>query len=226
MKKNTKLRGFTLLELVVTIGIISLLVAIGVPAFYAYSKQNATRTSAQDIKNVLLEAQSLSKSPAAVDSGSDFYYVTIYYNQTAGNSDNGKIKIGRGKFDPQAGRILPSSKNPPLRPVYRIDSDAWITDIRPKDLDDNRLTNISVTYYYLIPSGQILFNEREPAPGFDYSPRCKINPANCFYSTDKNSYINIRTKDVAGSSQLENGDQTIVIDGNGGNVNVLDGLLP
>jgi prepilin-type N-terminal cleavage/methylation domain-containing protein len=224
MKKNTKLRGFTLLELVVTIGIIALLVGIGVPSFYAYSKQNAARTSVQDIKNVLLEAQSLAKSPAAVDSGSDFYYVTINYDQTVGNSNNGEIEIGKGKFNSNGVVLLPYD---PLRTPYHIDSDAWVTSVSP---DDPQVPGTKeITYYFLIPSGQILFNNKEPSPGFGYSPRCKSsnNDSSCHYDRrqDKNSYIQIRVKDTADSPNPQDGDQTVIIDGNGGSINILDGLI-
>lgn len=241
IKKNTKFRGFTplnnsprriapkghstgftLLELVVTIGIIAVLVAIGVPAFYTYSKQNASRTSVQDIKNVLLEAQSLAKSPAVADSGSDFYYVTLNYDQIEGN--NGEIEFGKGKFDSSGEPVFDI---PPLRTPYRIDSDAWIGKILP---DDSQVPSTKqITYYFMIPGGQILFNNKEPSPGFGYSPRCKFldNDRSCHYSlaADKDSYIQIRVKDMADSPDPQDGDQTIVIDGNGGSINVLDGLI-
>lgn len=222
MKKNTKLRGFTLLELVVTIGIIAVLVAIGVPAFYAYSKQNASRTSVQDIKNVLLEAQSLAKSPAVADSGSDFYYVTLNYDQAEG--DNGEIEFGKGKFDSSGEPVFDIR---PLRTPYHIDSDARVTSVSP---DDPQVPSTNeITYYFLIPSGQILFNNKEPSPGFGYSPRCKSsnNALSWHYSrpADKNSYIQIRVKGITDPNP-QAGDQTIVIDGNGGSINILEDFEP
>lgn len=210
--------GFTLLELVVTVGIVGLLVAAGVPAFYAYGKQNAPRIAAQDIKNALLEAQSLARSPAAKDAGLgyDYYYVTIQLDQDNA-ANNGNIWSGKGKFITETGQIDYSSQGNGRRRI-KIDPEAWITKAEPMDVQGPN--DDSVSYYFIIPTGEILFNGLEPSPGFGYSPLCKIVPAvPCSYAAQRGSTINVSSTDAKGST--EPGGQTIIIDGNGGNVNIV-----
>lgn len=225
MKKNChKSFGFTLIELVVTVGVIGILVAMGVPSFYAYSKHNAPKTSAQDIKNALLEAQSLAHSPAVKDSGYDYYYVTIQLDQDE-EANNGNIWLGKGKFTSTGGIDYGGLER---QRSLKIDSEAWIIEATP--IDDNRpddesgLKGKSISYYFIIPAGEILFNGWEPNPSFGYSPLCKVEPANCSYSIGE-SKLKIRSKDVKDSADAQAGDQTIIIDGHGGNVDVVDGLL-
>lgn len=183
--KSQSEKGFTLLELVVTIGIIGILTVMGIPAFASYEKQNAPRTSAQDIKNALLEAQTLSRANDASVKGYDYYYVTI--------------NISAGKIDSGCGRFVPPSQIP-LRDSTYIDSQAKIALAQPISSDPN-----IISYYYLIPSGKMLFNGLDP--GYD-NPR---------------SIIQVRSKDATGDKQP--GDQTIVIDGQGGNIKIVEELI-
>ncbi|MBU2595492.1 type II secretion system GspH family protein, partial [Patescibacteria group bacterium] len=179
-KKNQA--GFTLLEMVVTIGIISILVVAGVPAFNSYNKHNSSKIAAQDIKSSLLEAQSLARSPDAGDRPVDFYYVSI----NAGDDENGKVVIGKGEFvNDDSGNIGLTS----TRREFKIDSSAWILDAQPRDSNNPQI----VTYYYLVPTGEMLFNGLEPWPGLGYSPKCQAlnNSNNCHYQgkSNRNGYI-------------------------------------
>ncbi|TSC91488.1 MAG: Uncharacterized protein CEN92_242 [Candidatus Berkelbacteria bacterium Licking1014_96] len=70
-------KGFTLLELVTVIAIISILVATGVPAFANYQRHNSIRIAAQDIKSFLIEARTLSLNPRPEDKGSKYYFAEI-----------------------------------------------------------------------------------------------------------------------------------------------------
>ena len=70
-------KGFTLLELVTVISIISILIATGVPSFVSYQRHNSIRIAAQDIKSFLVEARTLSLNPRPEDKGKQYYYVEI-----------------------------------------------------------------------------------------------------------------------------------------------------
>lgn len=191
--KSQSEKGFTLLEMMVTISIIGILTAMGIPAFITYQKQNASRVSAQDIKNTLLEAQTLSRATDVSVKGYDYYYVTI-------NISEGKIDSGRGKFVTDSSTPDPSSQKS-LRDTTSIDSQAKIELAQPTSSDPN-----IISYYYLIPSGKMLFNGLEP--GYD-NPR---------------SIIWVRSKEASGSEK-QPGDQTIVIDGQGGNIKIVEELV-
>lgn len=213
-KKN---KGFTLLEMIVTISIISLLVAAGAPAFNAYARNNSTRIAAQDIKNYILEAQELSQAVNTRDRGKDFYYFEINFSQN--NQDNGKIAIGAGNFDSNGLAI----KNKLIK-RSRIDSESWVEKIRPANQDDRE--SLLYTYYFIIPTAQMLFNQIEPYPGIGYSPRCKINIRGCFYQNPAQSKSIIQLKVKGETGLLDQAfRQTIVIDGNGGDVGVVDGFI-
>lgn len=74
---NNKNKGFTLLELVTVISIISILVATGVPSFVSYQRHNSIRIASQDIKSFLTEARTLSLNPRPEDKGKQYYFVEI-----------------------------------------------------------------------------------------------------------------------------------------------------
>lgn len=207
--------GFTLLEMVVTIGIISILVVGGVPAFNSYNKHNSSKIAAQDIKSSLLEAQSLARSPDPGDRPVDFYYVSV----DVSDDQNGKVIMGNGEFVGDLGS--------PKR-EYKIDSSAWIINALPRDIINIQMTK--VIYYYLVPTGEMLFNGLEPWPGLGYSPKCQAlnNSNSCHYQvkSKRNGYIQIRITEAKDSgNNTEPGDQTVIIDGHGGNIKVVDGIV-
>lgn len=86
------MRGFTLLELMTTITIISILVATGVPAFANYQRHNSIRIASQDVKSFLVEARTLSLNPRPEDKGREYYFVTI-------DSSSGEPTISLGVGD-------------------------------------------------------------------------------------------------------------------------------
>jgi type II secretory pathway pseudopilin PulG len=210
--------------MVVTIGIISLLVAMGMPAFMTYKENNSAKISAQDLKNALLQAQSMAMNSDlnvikgdVADVRNDYYYVAV--NMSSGNH-NGEIVIGVGNFNPQNGNPM-TAGNVSIAET-RIDADARIDNISPANAD-NPASSI-YTFYFIVPSGQMMFNLREPFPGIGYSPKCQIARTNCFWSAAnaRKSVINISPKS---SNALEEAKQTIVIDGNGGDIKILDGVV-
>lgn len=83
------MRGFTLLELMTTITIISILVATGVPAFANYQRHNSIRIAAQDIKSFLVEARALSLNPRPEDKGEKYYFCQI-------DSSRNELSLGVG----------------------------------------------------------------------------------------------------------------------------------
>jgi len=212
-----KTKGFTLLELIVTVSIITLLVVAGAPAFNSYARNNSTRIAAQDVKNYILEAQSLSQGVNVNDRGKDFYYFEINFSGNAQN--NGKIEIGAGDFDNNGfavkNKVIKSSK---------IDSEAWIEKVRPinRDNEDSLIYN----YFFIVPTGQILFNQIEPYPGIGYSARCKINRRDCYYTNvnQSKSIIQLKVKGETGSLD-QAFRQSVVIDGHGGDVEIIDGFI-
>ena len=64
--KNTKLKGFTLIELFVVIGIFLLLTVLGLVSYHAFQNQNAVSTAAEGIDNILRQTQA--KAQAVVNS--------------------------------------------------------------------------------------------------------------------------------------------------------------
>lgn len=173
--KRLKIRGFTLIEMVTTISIISILTVMGVPAFYRYNQDNAPKMAAEDIKSYLTEAQSLAQSPAIGDSDADYYYVHL--------SPEGKLKLDN------------SLNNPDPIKKMEIDSDAKILSITPS------VPNEGITYYFKVPTGEILFNDSEVAKG--------------------TSVIKIISSAGEGFS-----DQSVIVDGTGGSIKNVNCLYP
>jgi len=57
--------GMSLVELLVTMAIIVLLLAVGVPAYRQYGNSNDLEQAAQDVKNALLETKNMALAPAS-----------------------------------------------------------------------------------------------------------------------------------------------------------------
>ena len=68
-------KAFTLTELLVVISIISIMAVMAIPAFNNYEKINALRLTAEEIQNMLLQAQSLAIGPRnSSDASGNKYY--------------------------------------------------------------------------------------------------------------------------------------------------------
>ena len=61
--KNNNILGFTLLELLITIGIISVLVAISIPSFNRYGRTNELVQTANTMKSAIQTTKNYSLSP-------------------------------------------------------------------------------------------------------------------------------------------------------------------
>lgn len=72
--------GFTLIELMVTITIMALLTVVAVPSFAKIAAKTELNNAADDVKQMILEAQSLAKNPSSKYEGSDKIIVTVENN--------------------------------------------------------------------------------------------------------------------------------------------------
>lgn len=223
MKKVGNNRGFTLMEMVTTIAIISILIVTGVPAFMAYARHNSVRITAQDMKSFLLEAQNLAKNPRPKDKEKDYYYVRIDFR----DRDHSTMELGTGLFNPSTGRPMSWQTDSKIRRIgeeaikerQEISSEAEVLYIKPQRLDPK----IS-TFIYIIPTGKMMIDFHEPYPGLGYSPKCE-NISQCWYfrqPINRNARICLWLKD--GKSYEDYLKHNITIDGHGGDVEIKEGI--
>lgn len=69
--------GFTLVELMVTISIISIMTIVMIPALRSFDKRNKVMSGAEQMKSAILEARNFSMSPRFSDSNIDRYAIKI-----------------------------------------------------------------------------------------------------------------------------------------------------
>jgi prepilin-type N-terminal cleavage/methylation domain-containing protein len=75
-----KIQGFTLIELLVTLFIIITLAAVIIPKFYNYDKETKLDIVAQEVKEAILETQSLALAPPTTSSNIEYYKIIINTN--------------------------------------------------------------------------------------------------------------------------------------------------
>lgn len=85
-------RGFSLIEVVVSISIVALMIGVGVPAFRQYGRLASFRQAADDIQLAILQAHNLSLAPEADKSAAENYYGVHLY-------PDGKYEVVRRCFD-------------------------------------------------------------------------------------------------------------------------------
>ena len=82
-------RGFTLIELIISTGVIVLMLAVTLPAFSNFQKEQDVVTAAQLIRDAVYEGQNYALAPRGVEAGSeknpgaDYYRVLFYEDQSA-----------------------------------------------------------------------------------------------------------------------------------------------
>ncbi len=76
--------GFTLIELVISLGIIVLLLALAIPLFRGSGERNKLMLTAQEVKNTILEAKNLALSPR-MEKAANVDKYSIKFNQPANN---------------------------------------------------------------------------------------------------------------------------------------------
>lgn len=203
-KRRAKFRGFTLIEMVTVIGIISILVAMGVPAFAAYQRHNSIRIAAQDIKGYILEAQNLSLNPRPEDKGKDYYFARVNFS-----GSEPQISLGVGSFN--NGRKGAENF---IKDERSLGSDVTVTGVTPDRVagGDDRVA----TYVFIIPTGDIMFDYLEPYPGVGYSELCKTVPEHCAYTEPANAKSIVELWLKGGSTEERCLEHQIVVDGQGG----------
>ena len=210
-RQKNRCEGFTLIEMVTTISIISLLVAMGVPAFASYQRHNTVRIAAQDIKGFILEAQNLANNPRPEDKGRDYYFARI-------NKSTAEISLGVGNFT-AAGRRGSESD---IKEPRSLGNDVLIQSIIPDRVAGGD-ENVG-TYIFIIPTGDIMFDYREPYPGVGYSPLCETIPDSCYY-TDQEFEKSVISIWLTGGEESERYlEHQVVVDGQGGDVKIIDNV--
>lgn len=67
----SKLNGFTLIELVIAVFLITLLAGISVPAVYRFQREASLKTSANEIKSAVLQARNFAMAPRVYPKNAD-----------------------------------------------------------------------------------------------------------------------------------------------------------
>lgn len=95
--------GFTLIEVIASVGIIVMMLAISLPAFLEFQKRQNLNLAAESIRDAILEAYNYSLAPRAADgtgigkqAGTDFYRISFdvaspqrYFVEEQTHSGNG-----------------------------------------------------------------------------------------------------------------------------------------
>lgn len=96
--KNQLKSGFTLIELLVTIFIVSILIMAFIPFYRKFGKKNDFRMMAQEVKNGILETQTLALAPQNIPSrfseSKPYYYIFERVGLT-GTTDYYRIIIAK-----------------------------------------------------------------------------------------------------------------------------------
>lgn len=98
-------KGMTLIELVVTIGIISLLLVAGIPSYNHFTNVNNLNQAVDDVKSAILDTQNFAMSPQSdketqydsysiiiSDDSSDNKYNIYQYKSEDGSKNNPPVK--------------------------------------------------------------------------------------------------------------------------------------
>jgi prepilin-type N-terminal cleavage/methylation domain-containing protein len=165
MQLSKKFHGFTLIELIVVMGIFVLMTVLIIPAYRSYSRRDQSRQAAQSIRSFMVEAQNKAYAPKEVEvtdaSGVTFRIIPkdygIHFSYTGTN----------------------------LNP----------TIILFRDLNDNKLyeSNEEVINTYNLPQGICFHGQIEVAPlsntGYLNPPNEKVTDI-AFASPDAKVFVN------------------------------------
>ena len=96
-------RGFTLVELMVSISIVTVMMAVGLPAFQNYGRKAELNQAATDIQTAILQAHNLALAPESDKPSSEKYYGV-------------KFDVIKNSFDVVRGNWEASSSGCPVLP--------------------------------------------------------------------------------------------------------------
>lgn len=116
------IRGFTLIELIVTLAIVSVLLGLGIPAFRNFGAEQELQLAAEEIVATLQEAQALSLAPR----GGELSY-TVGFSTTSPREYNLWAKKNNSS---QSSVTLKQSKTPPTVTVSNFTPRESSTDTR------------------------------------------------------------------------------------------------
>lgn len=139
-------RGFTLIEILVSMSIVVLMLGVGIPAFQEFGKQAELNQSASEVQNAIFEARNLSLSPEADKKPEIDYYGLIFHSDGTGPDTN------------QYSVIRVNSNNPPTIP---IDPDLIVkTRTLPNGLSFQAIP--TKLWYSIAGQGEVSFSGDNP----------------------------------------------------------------
>ncbi|MCA9388646.1 prepilin-type N-terminal cleavage/methylation domain-containing protein [Candidatus Berkelbacteria bacterium] len=139
-------KGFTLVEILVSMSIVVLMLGVGIPAFQQFGKQAELDQAASEVQTAILEARNLALSPEAGKAPQIDYYGLIFHSDGSGGQTN------------QYSVVRIDSNNPPTLPL----ADDLIVKIRtlPRGLAFQQTpTNL---WYSIIGQGEVKFDGDNP----------------------------------------------------------------
>ncbi len=97
MKRYSFIKGLTLIELLISMGIIVLLLAAGIPAYSSFKASNDLEQAAEDVKSAILETQNLAMAPDEGKSQTIKALSQVGYGESK-NADSYLFFSGRGAW--------------------------------------------------------------------------------------------------------------------------------
>lgn len=142
--------GFTLVELLVTISIISLLTIIMIPALRSFDRRNRVESAAEQMKAALMEVRNYSMSPRSGDSNLD-RYVLKFIN----TSDRVTYELGFCSKTGATSAEACKSENFTLILEKKLPKGVSVEDIKVGGVDST-VTEIG----FKVPNSEVVFDNQ------------------------------------------------------------------
>lgn len=105
-------RGFTLIEVIVSLGIIVMMLSVGLPAFTTFQRQQNVTMAAEGIRDAILETYNYALAPRAADedsagkpAGADYYRIVFRDDSTPQSiviMEQSLASVGSGPVEPRS----------------------------------------------------------------------------------------------------------------------------